>query len=396
MLPLAGIKVIDMAKIFFGPGASMYLADQGAEVIKVEPLEGDGMRSRVSAPHLEDKGLATSFLSLNRNKRSIAVDVRTQEGQEIVHRLVAWADVLVLNFRVGDAARVRLDYDTLREINPRLIYASITAFGETGPDCRLPGYDMVIQARSGVMGANRDSNGTPKTAPAMIGDMSGCMALSYGIMVALWERHRTGAGQRVDTSLLDCALAMQLERLVWVDGEAGLLASGPPNALYAPYRCSDGAWIAIVLPEDYQWKALCKVLGLEHLAVDPEFDTFRKRTNRAVDIGELLQGVFETRPSREWLVELRAAGIASSEVRERKDLSSDPQLAANGMLWEQQHPIAGRLQMIAPPVRFSNTRTEPRLRRPAPLLGQHTTEILAEFGYTKETCSSLFERGVVR
>lgn len=397
MLPLQGIKIVDMSLVLLGPGAAAYLADQGAEVIKVEPLEGDGMRYRaVGAPLLQEKGLSKWFLAVNRNKRAIAVDVRTARGQEVVHRLAKWADVFVVNFRVGLASRVRMDYETLKKINPRLVYASISAFGETGPDATLPGYDYVIQARSGILGARRNSDGVPLGAPIMVGDMAGGMALAYGIMVALWDRERTGQGQRIDTSLMGIALAMQLERLVWVERDHSPLPGRTLNALYAGYRCGDGQWLAIGISEEHQWHGLCKSLDMMHLVDDPGFDSFSKRAERAAELAEILRGVFKTQASSHWLRQLRETGVPCALVAEQEDLPGDPQVVANGMFWEQEHSVVGKVKMVAPPVQFSGSSQEARLRRPTPMLGQHTGEVLAEMGYDKDAINALFQEHIVK
>jgi crotonobetainyl-CoA:carnitine CoA-transferase CaiB-like acyl-CoA transferase len=395
-LPLEGINVVDMSQVFFGPGAAMYLAEQGAEVIKVEPLRGDSMRYRHTSPYLEARGFSKPFLSLNRNKRAIAVDVHTTEGQEIVHRVAKWADVFILNMRPGSEERVRMDYDTLNYLSPRLIYASISAFGREGPDASLPGYDIVLQSRSGILSTNRHPDGTPVPYAVMVSDMSGCIALSYAIMLALWEREKTGAGQRIDTSLLNQALAMQMQQLVWVEGDDSALPGARPTAMASTYRCEDDQWLTIVVVEDHQWKSLCRVLDLEHLAEDPALASYELRLQRAAELGELLSAVFETRPRGHWLEQLRGANVPSGAVVQREELARDPQAVANQMLLEQDHPVVGRVKMVALPFHLSGSRDETRLRRPAPSLGQHTDDILREMGYDAAAVSRLRQQGVVK
>ncbi|MBI2863420.1 MAG: CoA transferase [Chloroflexi bacterium] len=397
MLPLSGIKVIDMAQMYLGPGAAVYLADQGAEVVKVEPLQGDTMRALASTPYLGMHGFSKSFLAVNRNKRSIAVDVRDREGQEIVHRLAKWADVLILNFRPGAEGRVRMDYDTLAALNPRLIYASVSAFGREGPEAALPGYDIVIQARSGILSVRRDSSGAPVPSAIMMTDMSGCMDLAYAIMVALWDRERTGQGQRVDVSLLQVGLALQMQQLVWTENDTSPLSGQRPNALYSScYRCADEQWISVVVLENRQWKGLCHVLELEHLQDHPEFASNVLREQMAQELYEILEALFRTRPLAEWLEQLKREGVPCSAVAERNDLPSDPQIAANGMFWEDDHPVAGRTKMVSPPFDLSNSRREHRLRRPTPTLGEHTSEVLSELGYDGVAISNLYEGHIVK
>lgn len=395
-LPLAGINVVDMAQVFFGPGTAVYLADQGAEVIKVETLRGDAMRYRHTSPYLEQWGFSKPFLALNRNKRSVAVDIHYPEGQEIVHRLVEWADVFILNMRPGSEASFSLDQGTLIALNPRLIYASISAFGREGPEAHLPGYDIVLQSRSGILSTRRHPDGTPVPYPIMLSDMSGCMALSYAIMLALWEREKTGKGQGIDASLLNQALAMQMQQLVWVQGDSSSLPGARPNAMASCYQCADDLWLTIVVVEDHQWVSLCRVLELEHLTEESSLASYASRLDGAEDLGEILSAVFQTNPRAHWLEELRRAGVPCAPVVEREELADDPQTVANQMFLEQDHPVVGLVKTVAPPFHLSGTRDESRLRRPAPMLGQHTDEVLQEMGYDSDVVARLRQRGVVK
>ena len=288
----------------------MFLGDQGADVIKVEPLGGDGMRYKYASPFLWGLGLGKCFLGLNRNKRSISVDASADKGREIVHRLVERADVYILNMRPGTEARLGLDYETLSRINPRLVYASISGFGHEGPEARLPAYDIVIQARSGVMSTNKLPDGTPIPYVVMYADISGCMTLSYAIMVALWERERTGKGQKIDASLLHQGLAMQMQQLVWVENDESPMAGASPSAMSGSYRCSDGGHLAIVIQEERQYHALCEVLDLPEAATDPRFGTFQSRIDNAADLGELIGGVFWNAPAGRVGLDPQAGGGA--------------------------------------------------------------------------------------
>lgn len=394
-LPLDGIRVVDMSQVYFGPGATVYLADQGAQVVKVETLRGDSMRHRYTTPYLHKWALSKPFLALNRNKRSVAVDVHTREGQGIVHSLAEWADVFVLNVRPGTESRLALDYDTLRGRNERLIYASISAFGREGPEAGMPGYDIVLQSRSGVLSTRRFPDGTPVPYPIMFSDMSGCMALSYAVMLALWQRERTGKGQRIDASLLNQALAMQMQQLVWVDNDPSPLPGSQATAMASCYECSDGRWLTIVVVEDYQWRALAGVLGLEHLADDADLATYEGRVQRASELGELVAGVFSTQGLEHWMERLRASGIPSAPVVQRDDLPADAQVVANRMLLEQDHPTVGRIRVVAPPFRLSESSDDLRVRSAAPTLGEHTDEVLGELGYSESSIATMRERGIV-
>ena len=387
---------MDMSQVFFGPGTAMFLGDQGADVIKVEPLGGDGMRYKYASPFLWGLGLGKCFLGLNRNKRSISVDASADGGREIVHRLVERADVYILNMRPGTEARLGLDYETLSRINPRLVYASISGFGHEGPEARLPAYDIVIQARSGVMSTNKLPDGTPIPYVVMYADISGCMTLSYAIMVALWERERTGKGQKIDASLLHQGLAMQMQQLVWVENDESPMAGASPSAMSGSYRCSDGGHLAIVIQEERQYHALCEVLDLPEAATDPRFGTFQSRIDNAADLGELIGGVFGTRPLDEWVSTLKQAGVPVEAVVTRDQTLQDVQALANGMFWEQDHPHVGKVKVVAPPFSLSSHPSEERPCRPVPLLGEHTDETLAGLGYATEDIARLHEAGVVK
>lgn len=395
-LPLDGVKVVDLARVFFGPGTAMYLADQGADVVKVESMEGESGRYKFSSPYLQKRGFSKAFLALNRNKRGISLDMRTADGQGILHRLARWADVFILNFPPGGEAKVSLGYEALAAINPRLIYVSVTAFGNQGPDASLPGYDIVLQAQSGILSTARNSDGQPIPSVVRMGDMSGSMALAYAVMLALWQRERTGKGQRVDTSILNAALAIQLEKLIWVEGDDSPPAGQEPSALYNTYRCRDNQWLAIVVMEEHQWRRLCPVLGLDHLADSPEFATFRSRMERAIELYEILQAVFETRPCDEWVRAMKLARVPCSKVVNRQDVPKDPQAIANQMFVEQDHPVVGKVTTVAPPFQLSGSRDERWLRLPTPALGQHTAEILRELGYDDAAISSYTQRAIVR
>ena len=394
-LPLTGINVVEMAQIYFGPGAAAYLADQGAEVIKVESPAGDQNRHRPVSPSLVPHGLSKPFLSLNRNKRAIALDARTGAGHEILRRLAVWADVFIHNLPPGSEQALGAGYETLAAANPRLIYASVSAYGRLGPDAHLPGMDLQLQARSGVLARRRTEAGAPIPLPVYFSDLSGCMALAYAVMLALWQRERTGRGQQIETSLLNTALAMQMESLVWVEHDDTPLPGEQPTAFYTSYQCADGEWLTVIAMQDHQWQALCRVLELDHLGGDPRFATLPARLEHSVELYQVLEAMFRSRPRAEWLERLRAARVPSAAVVERTQVPDDPQVAANAMLWEQDHPAAGTVRMVAPPFRLSASRDEPRLRRGAPLLGQHTDEILRELGYDPRQIGRLHEEGTV-
>lgn len=387
-LPLEGIKVVDMTQIVMGPTCTRNLADQGADVIKVEPFQGDDYRNRYTSPRLASHNLSRPFLALNRNKRSIVVDISKGEGREVVHRLALSADVMVVSLRLMAAKRLLVDYATLGKMNPRLVYASISGYGRRGPDADLPAYDMALQARSGIASTSRTSGGAPIPSAILIADTSGAMFLSYAIMVALWERERTGRGQEVQMSLLSQALAMQDLDLVMVEGEPSDISSDAPRGATFYYRCSDDRYLSVITVTDRQWAALCDVLGLEHLVEDERFTSFDKRRIMAQEVFGLLSGVFGTRPREEWLSLLRRAEVPSSPVAYREEVFDDVQVVANEMFVKQDHPDLGKVTMVNVPFTFIGSE-ESRFRWPAPRLGQHTDEVLSELSYSQSDIAQL-------
>ena len=381
-LPLEGIKVIDMTQIVMGPTCTRNLADQGADVVKVEPPRGDDYRTRYTTPRLASHNQSRPFLTLNRNKRSIVVDLATESGRGVVYRLSEWADVMVVNLRPRAARRLGVDYATLQERNPRLVYASINGYGQKGPDSDLPAYDMVLQARSGMASTCRGPDGAPIPSAILIADTSGAMFLCYAIMVALWECQKTGRGQQVELSLLSQALAMQDLDMVKIQGEPEEPSGGAPRGATFYYRCADDRYLSVVMVTSRQWAALCTVLELEHLIEDGRYGSFDKRRAMAQQVFELLSGVFGTRPRSEWLWLLREADVPASPVAERAEVFDDTQVVANEMFVLQAHPNVGEVTMVNVPFTLSANEGEAHMRRPAPGLGQHTDEVLGELGYT--------------
>ena len=387
---LEGIKILELAQAWAAPGAVMYLADQGAQVIKVEPLAGDeARRFFVGAPlGGEDRG----FLVLNRNKRSIAVDIRQPRGLEIVHRLLAGSDVFIHNFRPGVSEKLGLGYQKVRALHPRVIYVHLTPFGLKGPLAQMPAYDLVTQALAGVM-HRRDHQGRPIPAGIWVADCSTAMMLAYAITLGLYARERTGKGQKVEATLVNQALAMQIVDLVRSTQELKKAAETYPIQHYIPYRCQDGQYIIQVAVTNDQWARVCGVLGLEHMAQDPELDSALKRARRGRDLVPILEAVFETRPRDEWDRLLTEADVPHAPILSREEVFNHPQFLANDIIVELEHPKAGKVKMVGIPFRITDH--PGKIRTPAPGVGEHTREVLRELGYPSREIGKLAQEGIV-
>jgi crotonobetainyl-CoA:carnitine CoA-transferase CaiB-like acyl-CoA transferase len=396
MHALAGVHVLDLSQMWAAPGAALYLAAHGAEVIKVEPLGGDEARRTLTQPPVAG-GESRAFLALNRNKRGIALDIRQPRGREVVRDLVRRSDVLIHNFRPGVAERLGYDYPTLRAVNGRLVYAWLTAYGALGPFAMRPGYDLLFQGLSGILARRRLPDGRPLNAGVWVADCSAPMELAYGIAVALYMRERTGQGQLVTTSLLHAALAMQLPELVKVERELESAADGADyaaQAMYAPYRCRDGHFVIIVVIQDEQWRRLCRALGRADLADDPRYATSVDRARESEHLGNLLTELFATRDRDQWLAALADADVPCAPVLEPDQIFDYPQLRANEMLATTFHPVAGATVTVSSPVRLHGSDREDA--RPAPRLGEHTEEVLLELGYPDSVIRELQTQDVIR
>ena len=393
-LALEGVKVVEVAQVWAAPGIGMYLGDQGADVVKIEPLWGDDSRRLFTQPPTA-QGESRSFLVVNRNKRGMAVDISCPEGREIVYRLLDEADVFIHNFRPGVEQRLGYGYETLSQRNPRLIYVGVSAFGERGPYAHRRGYDLLFQSISGVLGKRRTAEGVPIASSTWVSDTSAPMAMAYGIALALLVRERTGRGQKVETSLLHIAMAMQSVDMVRVERESSKVnaVDYTRQALYAPYRCLDGKFLIMVVINDQQFAALCRALDLEHLIDDPDFSDNLKRTQRSVELRELIEGILATKTREAWLSILERHDLAAAPILERDEVFDHPQIRDNEMLTFLEHPMEGQVEMVNVPVRLSET--PGGLRRPAPLLGQHTEEVLGELGYNAARIQQLRDQKVV-
>ncbi len=382
---LEGIKVLDLAQHVAGPTTSMYLADQGADVIKVEAWpKGDSSRGSSTTAFLKENG--RGFMVINRNKRSIVLDIRKPQGNEVLRRLVKDADVVVLNFRLAAAKRLGVDYETLSALNPRLVYATLSAFGTKGPNADKGGYDRILQGMAGVM-YRRMPNGTPITAGLYAADSSTPMMLAYGIMLALWVREKTGLGQKVEGSLLQTWIALQATDLVRAEEDPEQPEERTTDVGFGVYQCADSQWINIAPNNDRQFTNACKALGLDYVLEDPRFDDPAQRTLLREEIDPEVAKVIRAGSSQDWLARFNDADVPCGPILTKSQVFDDPQIVANDMLTTVQHPKAGRTRMVTVPLKLSAT--PGAIRKPSPLLGEHTDEILKGVGYSSEEIDQL-------
>jgi crotonobetainyl-CoA:carnitine CoA-transferase CaiB-like acyl-CoA transferase len=384
---LNGVRVLDLTKVLAGPLCTQYLGEMGADVIKVEPVElGDETRGW---PPFRAPGLGAVFLSVNRNKRSIAVDLKTQRGRDIVHRLAKTADIAVESFGTGVAERLAIDAPTLQAINPRLIHCSISGFGRTGPMRAAPGYDVILQAFCGVMALTGDENGSHIRSPiSPIDQMTGMHALT-GILAKLFERQSSGKGGTVNVSLYDTAMGLMAYNLqsFWERGVQPKKCGSSHESLcpYQAFEAADGP-IMIGVANDNLWRKFCAATGLQHLVDDPEFRTNADRVRNRPRTLELVQAALLHGTVAHWHEELSHAGIPCSPINSLEQLLKHPHTQASGIVMDYSRPETGALHAIAQPVRFDGAIARPDL--PPPLHGEHTDEILAELGLLEDRISA--------
>jgi crotonobetainyl-CoA:carnitine CoA-transferase CaiB-like acyl-CoA transferase len=387
--PLPRIRVLDMTRIFAGPWAAQILADFGAEVVKVEhPKGGDDVR-RMGFPQKDAEGRETgdtsSFLAMNRGKRSVALDIATPEGQADLRALAGKADVFIENFKAGGLARYGLDYASLAEVNPRLIYCSITGFGQDGPYAALPGYDPIFQAMSGLLSVTGNPDGTAGAGPALVGysvsDINAGFYATIAILAALHHRDTvSGKGQHIDLALLDAQVAAHshIAMNYMVSGKMPVRA-GTASQINTPWQSFDTADrpLMVAVGNDRQFAQFCTVLGLPDVPTDPRFATNRQRMAHKPELLPLLQQALLARTAGEWVDLLNAAGISSGPLNDFGAAVQDPQLRHRGMWQEMPHPRAGTMPFVANPVRFSDTPVT--YGRVPPQLGEHTREVLEDW-----------------
>jgi len=394
MGPLEGIKVLDLSRILAGPFCSMILADLGAEVIKVEePGKGDETRSW--GPPFIGKESAY-YVSINRNKKSIAIDLRQDEGREIVYQLARRSDVALENFRPGVAEKLGVDYPSLKAVNPRIIYCSISGFGQEGPYRELPAYDIILQGMGGLMGITGEPEGRPVKVGVAISDLAAGLQAAIGLLAALLKRERDGTGQYLDISMLDAQiflLATMIPAYFATGVVPGPMGSAHPSIVpYQAFPTKDG-FITIAVTNEKFWQALCRALGRPELAGDPRFRTNARRVEHRGELLPILEEVLSTRTGDEWIRILREEGIPCGPILTFDRLFQDPQVQAREMIKTLHHEMTGPVTVVGTPFKLSLT--PGRLSSPPPVLGQHTEEILTSLGYDPETILALRRKGVI-
>jgi len=394
--PLDDVTILDLTWVLSGPYASMVLCDLGADVIKVErPPWGD--IARTSGPY--QNGWSGYFFSVNRGKRSLAIDLREEEGRELFRRLAEKVDVVMENFTPGTMERLGIGYATLAARNPRLIFASTSGFGQTGPYRERPALDIVIQAMGGIMSITGEPGGAPVRPGASLGDISAGMFTAVGILAALHERERSGKGQMIDISMLDSQVAV-LENAVmryFVTGKApGPLGTRHPSATpFQAFPTADGYFvIALSFGTENQWELLCGALGLPELLDDPRFTTSPRRTMHHAALEPILVAAFRQRTTAEWLAELGAMGIPCGPINTIPQVVNDPQVRARGMIREVTQTRAGTIKIANTPVNMS--RSETGIKGPPPEFGQDTCDVLQQLlALTDDEIAGLEARGIV-
>ena len=394
---LAGIRVIDLSHQAAGPWCTSLLGDLGADVIKVEkPGRGDGIRYADRTGRLPPEIGGLNFQGLNRNKRGITIDIGTEAGCALVRRLVAKSDVLVENFRPGVMDRHGLGWEALQALNPRLVYCSITAFGPRGPIAQKPGMDLILQATGGLMGHTGEPGGPPIKSAPPVADINTGVYAALGITAALAARERTGRGQHVEVAMLDAVVSLysDVAANVLTDGQKyGKFGSGHPDLVpYQAFPAKDGYFIVACLTNAF-FKRLAAALGREDLLADPRFATNDLRVRHRTEIVPILSEIFRTREVEHWIALLEAQDIPTCRVNALEDILAHPQIAANGLVVERESPRAGRIRTLGPPVKLSDTPTG--VERLAPALGEHTDEVLGEFGLSAAEVAELHAARVI-
>lgn len=389
---LAGMRVVDLSQVMAGPFCTMLLADLGADVIKVEPPDGDSTRQMAGAVGRE----SASFWAVNRNKRGIAVNLKHSDGVAVIRRLAAAADIFVENFRPGVMTSLGLDYVSLAPRNTGLIYTSISGFGQDGPYAGRGGFDLIAQGMSGIMSVTGDVGLPPMKSSLPITDLGAALFAATAILAAYVHRLRTGQGQYIDTSLLEAGIALSVwESAQYFAGRGVPEPAGSAHRMSAPYqaiRCAD-QYITVGAANQRTWERLARAIGREDLLARPEYATDALRAERRRELAAEIESITVMRSAEHWLETFEAAGVPCGPILNYQQVFDDPHVRHRQMVAEIDHPAGGRIKQLGPAVKLSATPA--RLHRPAPTLGQHTAEVLTELGYDRAAIRQLVDEGAV-
>jgi crotonobetainyl-CoA:carnitine CoA-transferase CaiB-like acyl-CoA transferase len=390
---LTGLRVLDVTQVMAGPFCAMLLADLGADVIKIEPPAGDSTRQMPGAVGTD----SPSFNAVNRGKRSVVLNLKATEGREVFTRLARSTEILIENYRPGVMASLGLGYEALAQVNPRLIYASISGYGQTGPQRGKGGFDLIAQGVAGIMSITGEPGGPPVKAGVPLTDLGAGLFALVGILAALESRHRTGVGQHVDTSLVDAGVALSVwEATEYFSGIGIPAALGSAHRMNAPYqaiRCANG-YITLGAANERLFRRLCDVLGHAEWAEVPAFADNASRVKNRAALAERIESITAQQPRSHWLALLEQHDIPCGPINDYADVFRDPQVIAREMVVDTDHPTLGRLRTLGSPIKMS--RTPPDVSRRAPLLGEHTDQVLTEAGYNEREIAALRQSGAVR
>ncbi|WP_433192264.1 CaiB/BaiF CoA transferase family protein [Nocardia sp. CA-107356] len=393
-LPLSGVRVIDISSSYAAPTTSMYLADMGADVVKVEPIRGDDARGW-GPPFLN--GEAAWFLSVNRNKRSVCLDITTPAGHATLMNLLESADVFVENLTPAKLAKHGLALDALAQRFPALVICALSGYGLDGPDSALPGYDLIAQARSGLMSVTGPAGGAPQRVSTALSDVAAGTIAAFAVSSALVRQRTTGVGEIIDISLLEADLAFLSPRIAsYLAGEPEPHPSGGTDSVVAIYQSFETVDrpIVVAIGNDRHWLKACRVLGLEHLSTQSDLATNAGRRDRRQEIVRMFQDVFSTVTADRALEMLQSVGVPSSRIQRLSEVVADPQVVARQGIVKQDHPVAGPFESVASPWKLASDPNARTIATPAPLKGQHTREVLAELDLEDEQIDELIREGV--
>jgi formyl-CoA transferase len=389
---LEGLRVLDVTQVMAGPFCAMMLADLGADVIKIEPRSGDSTRQMPGARGTD----SPSFNAVNRGKRGIVIDLKSARGHDVFVRMAQTADIVVENYRPGVMKSFGLDYERLAAGNPRLIYASISGYGQTGPSRDKGGFDLIAQGVSGIMSVTGEPGGPPAKAGVPLTDLGAGLFALVGILAAVESRHRSGAGQQIDTSLVDAGVALSVwEATEYFSGLGVPAPLGSAHRMLAPYqavRCADGH-ITLGAGTDRLFLRMCQLLGHPEWATLPQYADNASRVRNQAALATLIESITSARTCNDWLAAFDEAGIPCGPINDYAHVFNDPQIRARDMVLEIKHPTLGAQRALGSPIKMSGT--PPNAARRAPLLGEHTDEVLAETGFSRDEIVAMRRDGVV-